>query len=128
MVRFTSTKINSNLCATGRRLTAAVIGAASLAAAPASAAPTCGPNYCDAVLVKQLYVEASGNVYLKTDGPQGSLTCTQVGGVYMTLVSSATNQPIYSLLLTAHIQQMPVLIRLVDNSAGCTIAYVTSVK
>jgi hypothetical protein len=128
MMRFTSTKINSNLRAMGRRFAILVMAAGSLAATPASAAPTCGPNYCDAVLVKQLYVEASGNVYLKTDGPQGSLTCTQVGGVYMTLASSATNQPIYSLLLTAHIQQMPVLIRLVDNSAGCTIAYVTSVK
>lgn len=128
MRHFTSTKINSNLRAMSRRFAAAIIAAASLVATPASTAPTCGPNYCDAVLVKQFYVEASGNVYLKTDGPHGALTCTLVGGVYMTLAPSATNQPIYSLLLTAHIQQMPVLIRLVDNSAGCTIAYVTSVK
>jgi hypothetical protein len=128
MGRFKSASNNSSLRAMGRRFAILVMAAGSLAATPASAAPTCGSNYCDAVLVKQLYVEASGNVYLKTDGPQGSLTCTLVSGVYMTLSPSATNQPIYSLLLTAHIQQMPVLIRLVDNSAGCMISYVTSVK
>ena len=103
-------------------------GLLSLLPASALAAGNCGPGICDAAFVKKLYVVTDGTTYIQTDKVQTSLNCTQAGGVYITLLPSAQSQQIFALLLTAHMQQTPVAIRINESSAGCTIAYVTSDK
>lgn len=87
----------------------------------------CAANACNDVRITKLYVDASGPVYIKTSGNQSLLNCSLESGVYITLNMSSPNaKELYSLLLSAHLQGKTVMIRTVEGSQGCIIAYMIS--
>ena len=106
----------------------ATIGAISLGSSQVALAAACTTYYCNAVLIKALYVEAGGQAHVGLDTPLTPLNCASVGGAYLTLNHTPGSEKLYSLLLTAHQQQSPVDVRINEGSTGCTLAYVVSQK
>jgi len=109
------------------KTTALVLSGLMLATGPANAA--CNTGSCGPTLVKELYVNTGGQVYVELSDSLSPLDCTPVPGGYLTLdMSLPTSDEVYALLLSTHLQQSPIWVRLNNQSAGCTIAYVQSEK
>jgi hypothetical protein len=87
----------------------------------------CSVRTCETVLITGLYPDLTG-VYVKTNGNQNLLSCTTNAGWLRMDINSMPTQAIYSLLLTAHVQNMPLNIRLSDALSACTITYAASFK
>lgn len=88
------------------------------------AAESCNSIRCVAKIEK-LYVRTSGNISVGTTQDETLANCTPKSGVYFTLDMSVPNAEIlYSTLLSAHLSNKVVNIRISENTDGCKIAYV----
>ena len=86
-------------------------------------AGTCDSNLCVAK-VKKLYPHENGNIYIQADGDMSSLDCTLNQGVFMVLEKThSLHSEIYSMLLSAHIAQKDVTMRISNGSANCKVVY-----
>lgn len=99
-------------------------GVAMLATLAASNADAeCGPTACTGY-VDQIYVEANGDLYVRTSGNELLANCTPNSGVFLHLPGGATKfKEIYALLLTAQAQDRQVTLRIIDSSNPCTISW-----
>jgi len=103
----------------------AVCTAAMILSGPANAA--CGASSCGPTLITKLYVNATNQAFVQVAENLSPLNCTPEGGALFTLdLTQPSAEELYALLLSAHLQRTPLLIRLDDNSPGCTIAYAVS--
>lgn len=93
-----------------------------LASSESMAATQCGTYYCSNVNIKLFNVMSDGTVYIEFDGPKSNLNCSLYGGTSITLLAS-TNDRLYSLLLSAYLQNKSTFIRINEGSSGCTILY-----
>ncbi len=90
----------------------------------------CAATGCDQVTIDQLYVAASGTVYIGTSGDETKMQCKAESGVFATLsLSQPGANAIYSLLLTAQTTNKPVYIRTDETNPSiakaCNVLYVT---
>ena len=75
--------------------------------------------------VKTLQITSAGNIQIGMDGVASAMNCTPVAGAFSELeLSEAGGNAIYSALLTAQTTQKPILVRIVEGSANCKVAYV----
>lgn len=75
--------------------------------------------------ITSLQVTTSGNIQIGTDGTETAMNCTPVAGAFAELdLSEAGGNAIYSALLTAQTTQKSILIRIVEGSDNCQVAYV----
>lgn len=83
----------------------------------------CQATYCDNVKVENLYITATGEIYVFTSGAESNLNCSGTSnGEYLTLNTSDKNyKEIYSALLSARTIDQPMKININDGSVGCTI-------
>ena len=94
---------------------------------PVANAGTCTGGACYDVLINTLYVNATGDVYITTDGVVTWLNCAPLSGVFLTLQRAAGNfSQVFGLLTAAQFAGHKLNIRINDGSNGCTIAYITS--
>ncbi len=86
--------------------------------------PTCYSTGCSNVKVEMLYVEADRNILVGTDGDESVMNCDSASNGYATLLSTDSNFEImYSTLLAARMSGQSVRIRIDENSAQCSVAY-----
>src|SRR5437868_2381205 len=91
----------------------AVAMLATLAATNADA--ECGPIACTGY-VDQIFVEANGDLYVRTSGNEALANCVPNSGVFLFLPSGSTKfKEIYALLLTAQAQDRQVTLRIIDS-------------
>ncbi|QDO85857.1 hypothetical protein FM037_24600 [Shewanella psychropiezotolerans] len=91
-----------------------------------NALATCIERGCYNVYVERLYINASGTVYVGTSGDETLMSCAAVSNIYSTFkTTDAGADMIFSALLAAQMADKKVSVRTDDNSAGCTIRYVT---
>ena len=96
----------------------------ALSAVSTSIHAGCVAGWCADVEVTRLLTTVDGNILVATSGDENSLNCASPGGEYMTLSQAAVGQKnIYSLLLTAKTTKAKVMVRIVEGSAGCAVAF-----
>jgi len=101
-----------------------MIGTVAVAALAVSAQATCASYGCTGK-VTRLQVTSGGNVQVGIAGDASKMNCTAVAGSYSEVdLSQAGGKAIYSALLTAQTTGKPILVRIVENSSDCAIAYV----
>jgi len=89
-----------------------------------------GVDFCGPDLLRLIYINASGLVYVRPTGPlvplPSGFVCTPVSGVYFVLNPNAANfQQIYSALLSARVEGATVTLVADPAQPTCTIMYVT---
>ncbi len=107
--------------------------AVSLALLSSFSYAECAATGCDQAIIEQLYVTASGTVYIGTNGDETKMQCKAESGIFSTLsLSQPGANAIYSLLLVAQTTSKPVYIRTDETSPsvakGCNVLYVTMNK
>ena len=84
----------------------------------------CVTGWCSDVEVTRLLPTSDGNILVATSGDENALSCVSPGGEYATLSKDDAGQKnLYSLLLTAKTTKTKVMIRIVEGSAGCKVAF-----
>ena len=107
----------------GRATCTLLAAIGSILSGPALA--DCGGEYCHDVYVDQLYVEASGGIWLQTSGTETSLSCTPDSGVFLRLANGNEGlKNIYAALLAAQTAGKTVHVRIIGGSSPCAISYV----
>jgi hypothetical protein len=85
----------------------------------------CYTDRCTSVYVDELYVEATGGLWLQTSGTESSLTCAVNSGVWLRLEPTAAGfKYIYGTLLAAQLAERTVTVRIDSGSNPCSISYV----
>jgi len=85
----------------------------------------CVAGWCSDVEITRLYISTTGVINVKTNGDQTALNCTSASSnTYLEIPNTGTQNAIYSFLLTAKTTKSKVLVRIVEGSTGCQIAYV----
>jgi len=89
---------------------------------------SCTSTMCRGVgkdVLLSVYPNASGSVYLQAGEGKENLDCNLVEGHYMVLKSDHPGFDVaYSTILTALISQKHLVVRIVDGSPHCEVAYV----
>ncbi len=86
----------------------------------------CSGNSCTDVTITRLYTIADGSTVISTSGDESQLDCDAGNSGYITLEPEKKNyNATYSLLLAAHISDMPIWVRASD-SGECQVVYVVS--
>jgi hypothetical protein len=107
----------------GRATCTLLAAIVSIVARPAFA--DCGGEYCHDVYVDQLYVEASGGIWLQTSGTETALSCTPDSNIFLRLANGNEGlKNIYAALLAAQTAGLKVHVRIVGGSSPCAISYV----
>jgi hypothetical protein len=112
------------------RAACVALGTWSAAVAFGACAHSGTADYCGPELLRLLYVDGSGVVYVQpttslSPTPPG-FACTPVIGTYFVLVPSSPNfKQIYAALLSARISAAPVTLVADPAYSTCTILYVT---
>ncbi len=89
-----------------------------------SAYARCTASACEGN-VERLYMTAGGTMYVQIEGDASLLNCTPPGGVYMSLKEGDVGKnSMYSLLLTAQTTNKPIIVRVVEGSSDCRVAFV----
>lgn len=84
----------------------------------------CSGVLCDRIIIRRIYVNTNGYLYVSTSGTETDLTCTPVSSNYLRISDQAKNyKEIYTTLLAAKLSNSRVTIRATSASA-CTIQYV----
>jgi len=84
----------------------------------------CVTGWCSDVEITRIYISASGTINVKTSGDQTALDCTSAGSnTYLEIPNTGTQNALYSFFLTAKTTKSKVLVRIVEGSTGCQIAY-----
>ncbi|MEJ8837057.1 hypothetical protein [Ramlibacter sp. AN1133] len=81
-------------------------------------------GYCDQVLVKRVYMDATSNAYVEVDGNTSALGCKLDGPWIMLPMNLQNSKAVYATLLAAQVAARPVQVRMVPSAAACTVAYV----
>ena len=109
-----------------------LLSAVALGLMGSSAYAGCTATGCTGKITK-LYMTAAGTMYVGTDGDEKALNCAGgagnggVSNVYMSLKEGNVGKnAMYSLLLTSKTTGTPVKLRIQENTADCTIYYVTT--
>lgn len=103
-----------------------LLGAMLLALSTSVAHADCSGGQCASVYIDQLYMETSGNAWIRTSGIETALNCTADSGVYLFLNGSTAGfKTIYATLLAAQLSGLLVNIRITDGSNPCSVVYVT---
>ena len=99
-------------------------GAILITALSVSANAVCASYGCTGT-VTRLQVTSTGNIQVGIDGDATAMNCTPVANAYSEIdLTAAGGNAIYSALLTAHTTNKPILVRIVEGSSNCEIAYV----
>lgn len=107
----------------GRAISTLLTLVVSIWAGPAFAG--CSGEYCNDVYVDQLYVEASGGIWLQTSGTETALSCTPDSGIFLRLaIGNEGLKNIYAALLAAQAAGRKVHVRIIGGSSPCSISYV----
>jgi len=86
----------------------------------------CTTTSCFDARIQKIYIADSG-VYVTIDKNISPLSCSPVGGQYLTLRDSHGNRDlIYSALLAGKSTNKPFAIRIAVNSGDCRIIYVVA--
>ena len=87
----------------------------------------CNAKSCSDSNVELLYFQSNGDILIELSGDTSPLNCARVSDVFVTLKSTHGNkQEIVATLLSAQNAEKPVTrVRIVENSAGCDISYVS---
>lgn len=102
-----------------------MIALASPALADCNNTPT--NRLCDNVQVTQLVTSEDGSNSIRISGNYNDLSCTPNPGGYIRIdMTKPFANILYSHILSAHLQRMPLSIRLSDNISTCTVVYVYS--
>jgi hypothetical protein len=108
----------------GEKMKKVLMSVIAMGAIVVSAEAGCASYGCQG-LITSLQVTATGNIQVGTDGTETAMNCTPVANSYAELdLSEAGGNAIYSALLTAQTTKKPILIRIVEGSSNCKIAYV----
>lgn len=86
---------------------------------------------CANVIVEEIYINATGDIYVATSGTETNLSCTTVsgGGTHITLKNIGNFNAILSALLATQRAGRPIDIRVdtgAGNQEGCNILYIKS--
>ena len=101
-----------------------IISAIAMGTLVSSAYATCASYGCTGT-VTRLQVTSTGNVQVGIAGDATQMNCTAVASAYSEVnLSAAGGNAIYSALLTAQTTQKSILVRIVESSSNCAIAYV----
>ena len=101
-----------------------ILSAIAIAATTTTIHAACTKNGCYGVTIDRLSVTDAGKILVGTSGNEKKLDCTPGAGAYMQLsIRTPGKNAIYSMLLTAQTTKMPVNLRIVNKSDGCTISY-----
>ena len=74
--------------------------------------------------IKQLVVNATGNVLIDMEGTDSPGNCTLSGGKYIEMALSNDNRKaLYSMLLASYLAAKTVAIRTVDGTGTCTVLW-----
>lgn len=85
----------------------------------------CGTYYCDGARIIGMTTAAAGQVYVQVSGTVANLNCSPLPGGYLTLVPANPGfDRIYAVLLAHQLGDKPLMVRIDEGSAGCTISYV----
>lgn len=95
--------------------------------APQIAAAECGGGECHAVKISYMYVASQYATWVSTTGDESLLSCTpNQGNLLKVNPTDSKSDWLYTFLLTAHLQNLTVYVRLNPDLPECTIAYVTT--
>lgn len=104
---------------------AGTIGLASPVLGECNNTPT--NRLCDNVQITQLVTSEDGSNSIKTSGTYSNLTCTpNPGGYFRIDMTKPYSDALYSHILSAHLQNKAMSVRLSDNISTCTVVYVYS--
>ena len=101
-----------------------LIGILAVGTLVTGAQATCASYGCTGE-VTRLQVTQAGNVQVGIAGTAASMNCTPVANSFSEInLATAGGNAIYSALLTAKTTGKPILVRIVEGSSNCQIAYV----
>jgi len=84
---------------------------------------SCNQHLCQTT-VKTLYVHSNSKVYVAMDSDMSQLDCTLDQGNFIVLKdTNPRHSEIYSMLLAARIAKESVVVRIVNGSSDCELAY-----
>jgi hypothetical protein len=95
-------------------------------AVPFSANADCSATGCYNVLLDQIQMTSTGNVWIQTSGTETLADCTPDSGIFLQVpVSNTHMKEIYSMLLAAQLADKFVNIIVNQGTSPCTVSYVT---
>lgn len=109
-----------------KKLIAASLAIAALLT-PQIAGAECGGGECHAVKISYMYVDSYAATWISTTGNESQLSCTPNQGNLLKInPTDPKSDWLYTFLLTAHLQNLTVYVRLNPSLTECTVAYITS--